>query len=241
MLEGIDISHYQGTPNFDLVKSAKQFVFAQSSYGNGYVDPQFTRNASELRRVGMLRGYYHYAYPEYNSAQDEADWFCKVVGKPQAGELMWLDFEEQYSDDKVAWVKAFLDRVKSNIGYTGGIYMELSWFTDSKLNWKPVADAGYWAFPAWFNYDPNNNNFDIPAWSEAAFRQYANNLKVNGINTVVDGDVFFGDATAFQKYGFQAPVVIDYQALCKEIKDEIGNMDNDNVKVIKIRNLVANV
>lgn len=243
MLTGIDISHYQGTPNFDQLKQSTSFIIAQASFGTGYVDPQFKRNQAEMRRVNVLRGFYHYAYPEYNpDPTKEAAWFLSVVGELQQGEVLALDFEEQYSGDKVAWVKGFLDYIAQHTnGYKPLLYIALSWANDPKLDWSPVYNAGYGLWVAWYNYDPNNNNFNVP-WSEAAMRQYANNVKPSGLATITDGDIFFGDPQAFLKYGIPATAQpIDYQKLAKQIKDEVNNMDNDNIKVIKIKELVANV
>lgn len=244
MLKGIDISHYQFAPNFDLVKNDPngQFVIAQASFGTGYTDSQFLRNQSELRRINSLRAWYHYAYPEYNpNPVDEAEWFLKVIGQLQEGEVLALDFEEQFSGDIVAWCKGFLDHVASKLnGYKPLLYIDLSHANNPNLNWKPIIDAGYGLWVAWYNYDPNNNNFNTP-WPFAAMRQYANNVKVNGIQTITDADIFFGDQTAFQKYGYHRPTPPDYQNICKQVKQEIASMDSDTIKVIKVRELVANV
>lgn len=243
MLTGIDISHYQGTPNFDQLKQSTSFVISQSSFGVGYTDPQFARNIAEARRVNILRGIYHYAYPEYNNdPTQEAAWFLRVIGKPQPGEVLALDLEEQYSGDVVAWAKGWLDYVSKALnGYKPLLYISLSWANNKNWNWQPVIDAGYGLWVAWYNYDPNNNNFDTP-WPLAAMRQYANNVRPNGLPTIADGDIFFGDPQAFLKYGLPTPPQpIDFQALAKQVKDEVNNADNDNIKVIKIRDLVKNV
>ena len=40
------------------------------------------------------RGFYHYAYPQYNLPEEEANYFLSVLNDLQKDELMALDFEE---------------------------------------------------------------------------------------------------------------------------------------------------
>src|SRR5664280_2720317 len=47
VLAGMDISYFQGTINWDSVKTAKDFAITKSTEGVGYTDPQFSRNQSE--------------------------------------------------------------------------------------------------------------------------------------------------------------------------------------------------
>jgi hypothetical protein len=54
MIKGIDISSYQGSPNYDTLKANLDFIILKASEGNGFKDPQLSRNQSEARRVAKV-------------------------------------------------------------------------------------------------------------------------------------------------------------------------------------------
>lgn len=206
-LKGCDISKWQGTVDFDALKSSAEFVIIRSSFGtpgggSTGLDTEFKRNRDEVRRVGIAHGFYHYAYPQYNSPEAEADFFLKTVGKLQEGELLALDFEESYSDP-VTWCKKFLDHLSSiTNGYKPLLYINQN--LQQNHNWMPVVNAGYGLWLALWNYDPNKNDFDTQ-WPVTAMRQWSNHETFSGISGVVDANVFYGDKYAFNLYGYHAP------------------------------------
>ncbi len=201
MLLGNDISEFQGTVDWDTYKKNANFAIIRATYGVGYVDKQFARNQSEARRVGLPRGYYTYCYPQYNLPDSEADWFLKTVD-PKPHEMLCLDYEEAYTGDKVKWCKEFLDHVSGALGgYKPLIYLNQSLATNN--DWSPVVNAGYGLWIAAYTYDPKNNNFQSGKWNVVAMQQWTNRQTVPGIPTKVDGDVFFGDIAAFDKYCYQ--------------------------------------
>ena len=54
---GIDVSQWQGSIDWDRVAgSGVRFALIRVSDGTGHHDAQFTRNWSEARRTGILRG-----------------------------------------------------------------------------------------------------------------------------------------------------------------------------------------
>lgn len=60
---GIDISHWNGSVNFDVVKAHSPkvvFIAAKASEGASFKDSQFTRNWAEMKRIGVCRMAYHY-------------------------------------------------------------------------------------------------------------------------------------------------------------------------------------
>jgi hypothetical protein len=64
-------------------------------------------------------------------------------------------------------------------------------------------------------------------------QQWTNKQQVPGIQGNVDGNVFFGDVTAFKKYGYKAPVPTpDYKALYEaEVKAHEETKRNFKVKI----------
>ncbi len=204
MIVGNDVSEFQGQIDWNVYKNNSNFIIIRATFGNGYFDKWFTHNRDEARRVGLPRGYYHYAYPQYNTPEIEADWFCKALWDIQEEESLYLDYEENWNGNVVSWCKAFLDRIAGKLnGYKAFIYLNQSLATS--YDWTPVVSAGYGLWIAAYTYDPNNNNFKIGPWPLAAIQQWTNKQQVPGIQGAVDGDVFFGDINTFKKYGYIKP------------------------------------
>lgn len=207
MIVGNDISQYQGDIKWDIYKNNANFVIIRSSYGNGYFDKWFARNRDEARRVGLPVGFYHFCYPQYNTAEAEAAWFCKAVYDLRPGEVLALDFEadldknKPYTENPVPWCKAFLDYVSAHFnGIKPLIYLNQS---HMKWDWSPVVNAGYGLWLASYNPDGQGNT---GKWPFMAMQQTSSSQKVPGItDNVVDRDVFFGDSAGFRKYGYVAP------------------------------------
>ncbi len=60
-VDGIDVSHWQGTINWTSVKnSGVEFAFMKATQGNGYVDPTFHTNIRNATAAGVLVGPYHF-------------------------------------------------------------------------------------------------------------------------------------------------------------------------------------
>jgi GH25 family lysozyme M1 (1,4-beta-N-acetylmuramidase) len=197
MIHGIDISSYQGKLDFHSVKDNADFVIIRSTYGNGYKDTNFEINRDGARAVGLCVGFYHFAYPQYNTPEGEATWFTKCVSC-QPGEILVLDFEEPVANP-VDWCKRFLDKVTANMGFKPLIYLSPSFINAS--DWTPVINAGYGLWLA--HYDNNPVQVDNTPWYTVAMKQYSDKGSINGVT--VDLDVFYGDTDVFKKYGNPPP------------------------------------
>lgn len=199
MLKGIDISNWQGDANLGAVSNTQDFVIIKASEGVGYKDPRFEEYRAELRKLNILRGFYHFARTDLNnSPENEADWFLSAVGELQEGELLVLDFEVP-APDPVGWCKSFLDHLSERLGgYKPLVY--LNNFTVNSYDWGSVAKKGYGLWLAKWDYDPDGA-FNVPHWDVVAMRQFSNNESVAGISGRVDGNVFYGDKEQYLAYG----------------------------------------
>src|SRR5262245_51713099 len=93
MLRGTDVSHHQGAIQWDAFAPHNDFVVIRATYGKDVLDRQFKRNRSEAARIGLIRGYYHFALPAHDAAT-QADFFCHTVGDLAPGDLdLVLDLE----------------------------------------------------------------------------------------------------------------------------------------------------
>lgn len=73
----IDVSRYQGTIDWDKVKASGiggamlKTVSTNKSFGGIYIDPQFERNYSECKRLGIPVGVYYYTYAQDQATSDK--------------------------------------------------------------------------------------------------------------------------------------------------------------------------
>jgi len=195
MLNGIDVSHYQGNVNWNAVKEAGiTFAIAKSTGGITYVDPQFQTNWEGIKSAGLVRGTYHFLYAEDN-AQDQANNFLKTVGSLDANDLPpFLDVEITDGADGTVITQNVLDwcnAVESALGRKPVIYTNESfgntYFTDPEFSsyalW--VAEYGVQAptMPgAWSSQD----------WT---LWQSSQSGTVSGVSGDVDLDSFNGSMT----------------------------------------------
>ena len=94
-IHGIDVSSWQGPVDWGAVRrTGRLFAFAKATEGKTFVDSTFVTNRRAMAGAGLvLRGLYHFARPDRNSAAEEADHFLRTVGPLAAGEVAVLDLE----------------------------------------------------------------------------------------------------------------------------------------------------
>ena len=86
-LFGIDVSHHQGTIDWNKVKAAGvQFVFLKATEGETFVDKRYAINRAGAKAVGIPCGAYHFFRPKA-SLTAQIDNFVKTVAKLQPGDL----------------------------------------------------------------------------------------------------------------------------------------------------------
>lgn len=200
MLSGIDVSNWQGTVDWDAVAGGGvQFAFAKASEGTTFVDPQFARNWTEMRRVGLPRGAYHFAQPESNAPEAEADFFLNTLGTAgslQPGDLIALDLEAG-SGDLTLWTLAWLARVTARTGFRPLVYSG-AWFLQPHLAATngELPQHGLWlaAYTAALPAPPLN-------WPVIAFWQHTDSATIAGVAGTCDADFFNGDAAQLKLYG----------------------------------------
>lgn len=203
MLKGVDLSHYQ-VVNWSVLKNNTDFVIIKASEGTGYEDPAFLANQDQARANEIPLGYYHFGRPDLgNTPEAEAEYFKKIIGDIRDGEFLCLDYEKNYSDP-VGWSKKFLDHLSSLLeGYKPIIYLNLSLVNSH--DWSSIIDANYALWLA--HYDGNTDQVDTVPWTVVAFKQYTSTGNASGISGNVDMDVFYGNLTALDMYGYKNPVV----------------------------------
>jgi GH25 family lysozyme M1 (1,4-beta-N-acetylmuramidase) len=199
-IEGIDVSHWQGTIDWPAVAAAgKLFAYIKASEGISFVDADFAANHAQAKAAGLYVGAYHYARPDATAgdAVAEADHFIDTA-QPAAGELLpVLDLEDDGGLSTAAlqdWVQAYLGRIHERLGVRGVIYVSPNfWKTDmGDTTW--FATAGYPVL--WIAHWTDAGAPSVPAANWAGngwtFWQYTSNGTVPGISGRVDLDRYAG-------------------------------------------------
>ena len=116
-VHGIDISHYQGDIDWNLLASQRagefplRFVFLKATEGGDHGDDTFRANFDSARAHGFVRGAYHYFIPRTDALR-QADFFIRTV-QLQKGDLPpVLDVETTQGKSKADFqraVKTWLD------------------------------------------------------------------------------------------------------------------------------------
>ena len=127
MKKGIDVSHHNGTINWNKVNT--QFCIVRAGYGReaSQKDPQFENNYAGCKANKIPVGAYWYSYATSAAeAAKEAEVCLQVIAGKQFEYPIFFDIEEkkQFALGKAACTaiaKAFLERVEK-AGYYVGIY-----------------------------------------------------------------------------------------------------------------------
>ena len=83
-VHGIDISHYQGKIDWELLTHNREaqfpihFIFLKATEGGDHGDDTFTQNFGQARKYGFIRGAYHYFIPK-TDARKQADYGVKPI------------------------------------------------------------------------------------------------------------------------------------------------------------------
>lgn len=196
MLKGIDISKWQGVGTGD---QAADFVICKATEGAGYVDPLCDQHYQRAKSQNKLLGVYHFARPDLNGPEAEAEWFVNNIQGYIGEALLALDYETApYSDD---WAYRFCAKVHEKTGVWPVVYMSASKVTE--YNWSRTAkECGLWiaGYPNAYNVDnpPTPGVNDMPystgAWATWAIWQYSSS------NGKLDRDIANMTKTAWKKY-----------------------------------------
>lgn len=205
-LFGIDVSSWQGSVNWGAVKSSgRQFAFAKATEGQTFVDSTFAANRQGMAAVGMtLRGYYHFARPDRNSAAAEAAHFIRTVGPLGPGEVPVLDLEVAPGPGVGDWAAEWLALVAKATGRMPVIYSFQSYLYSiptSRLTQYPLWVASWGADDGTVPASPPRTD----RWSRYTWWQYTSKAVVPGVAGRVDDSVFAGTAAELAQHGGSIP------------------------------------
>jgi GH25 family lysozyme M1 (1,4-beta-N-acetylmuramidase) len=192
-----DISEWQSTDiNWQAYKawSAQgdgiSRVAIRSSYGIS-IDPHL-----QAYRVGAIAAgidqiiYYHYAYPNLNPPQSEADAQFIATGAIRPQDMIVLDFEEDVVQATADWALAWLMRQARQYDRLPGLYASSAYIA-ARLQNPTLASYPLWLANWQFSPDARP---PVPApWTSYEWVQYTDKAtSIPGIPGTVDADIFLG-------------------------------------------------
>lgn len=203
MINGIDVSNFQGNIDWGLVSSAGiQFAFAKATESTYYRDPYFPTNWSGMKDNGLIRGAYHFAQPDNTSPEDQAAYFLDYIGDLSPTDLLALDLEAG-TGDLGDWTQGFLSSIESQVGFKPLLYSGYYFLKDHGCFWRQdLSQYGLWlaAYQSSFPETP-------PSWPFIAIWQNSDSGRFDGVNGNVDTDIFNGDMEGLLAYGMPLEVV----------------------------------
>ena len=187
---GIDVSNYQGTVDWDMVKAAGiDFAILRVGPVYGKPDDSFERNAAECERLSIPYGVYYYSYARsVADANKEADRTLAWLGGHHPSLPVYYDLEDNYilqdpnfSKDKLAQIaQAFCNRMEA-VGFKSGIYANLNWL-NNYLDSSSLSGYDHWVA---------QYNWRCDYAGSYSFWQYSNSGNVPGVNGRCDMNYCF--------------------------------------------------
>jgi GH25 family lysozyme M1 (1,4-beta-N-acetylmuramidase) len=234
-VQGLDVSGHQ--PSVDWQQQwnmGARFAYVKATEGNYYTNPSYSSQYQGSRNVGMIRGAYHFAIPNWSSGADQARYFVQNGGGWSADGYTMppvLDFEFNPYEGRTingfyfgntcynmspaqlqSWVRDFGNTMLALTGRLPVIYTNTSWWNQCLTN-----PSGFGDYPLWIAAYPSsatNNAGPVPtaSWSSYSIWQYSSTGPFAG-----DSNVWNGDYAALQRFAqsgdnIEAAFSQEYQA-----------------------------
>ena len=210
-IQGLDVSGHQPTVDWQQQwNMGSRFAYVKATEGNYYKNPSYSSQYQGSRNVGMIRGAYHFAIPNWSSGADQARFFVQNGGGWSADGYTMppvLDFEFNPYEGRTingfyfgntcynmspaqltSWVRDFGNTMQSLTGRLPVIYTNTSWWNQCLGN-----PAGFGDYPLWvaaYPSSPTNNAGPVPtsSWSTYSMWQYSSTGPFAGDSNVWNGD-----------------------------------------------------
>ncbi|MDQ0075272.1 lysozyme [Arthrobacter oryzae] len=210
-VKGLDVSGHQASVDWlQQWNMGARFAYVKASEGNYYTNPSYSSQYNGSRNVGMIRGAYHFAIPNWSSGADQARYFVQNGGgwSPDGYTLPpVLDFEFNPYEGRTingfyfgntcygmspgqlaSWVRDFGNTMLAMTGRLPMIYTNTNWWNQCLGNPSGFGDYPLWiaAYPS----SPTNNAGPVPtsSWSTYSMWQYSSTGPFAGDSNVWNGD-----------------------------------------------------
>jgi lysozyme len=198
---GFDVSEYQGEINWEQTYHIDEafelsYVFIRATAGENRIDSRFKENWKGAKARQLIRGAYHYYRPNENSLV-QADNFIKNVTLQKGDLPPVLDIEKLPKTQSIVRLKVglrnWLSVVEKHYGVKPIIYSGESYYKD-------FLKEEFSEYPLWIaNYNFWRNDLE----SDWQFWQFTEKAKIEGIDAMVDLNIFNGDKNDLLKIGLK--------------------------------------
>jgi GH25 family lysozyme M1 (1,4-beta-N-acetylmuramidase) len=196
---GIDVSKYQGTINWEKLKSKIGFAIIRCGFGGDFAfqdDSKFLRNVTECERLKIPFGVYLYSYAKNeNMIDSEVAHTLRLIGEHKPF-CVFLDMEDNSTVDVgkqklTLLAKRYCEAVKEK-GFRVGVYANQNWFRNY-LNVKALREAGYAIWCAKYSDEKPKIDAEYDIW------QYSSTGTMEGISGKVDMNEMVNDIRHTEK------------------------------------------
>ena len=185
---GLDVSKYQGRINWDIVKQSNhpiKYVFIRATMGDDRKDIRYRYNWKEVKRIGLIRGAYHYYDPNENSTL-QANNFISTV-KLEGGDLppvLDIEADSKYGQKNlIKGLKNWITIIENHYGVKPIIY-------STRGRYISIIRKNFSEYPGWVASYTSKDKINNIKWT---FHQFSDNIRVKGIKGGVDGNDFNGN------------------------------------------------
>lgn len=208
-MNGIDVSRWQSDINLYNVDA--DFVIVKATEGSGYTSPTFKSQADATLNSGKKLGLYHYM-TYMTPADQQAEYFCNVVGDYIGDAILVLDFESTAVNGGSGFALEFLQRVEEITGVKPLVYTSQS--VTRSLDWTNVVNNGYGLWVARYPLGYTNTGYrndlsygPVGYWDTVAMFQYTSSGRIAGYSGNLDLDIFYGNESQWDAYATANGVV----------------------------------
>ncbi len=209
-VHGLDVSSHQPSVNWQTEwNRGARFAYVKASEGNYFTNPLFSSQYQGSRNVGMIRGAYHFAIPNWSSGANQARYFVANGGGWSADGYTMppvLDFEFNPYEGRTingfkfgntcydmtpaqlrSWVRDFGDTMLALTGRLPVIYTNTGWW-----NYCLGTAPGFGDYPLWvaaYPGAPTDNAGPVPSsWATYSIWQYSSTGPFPGDSNIWNGD-----------------------------------------------------
>ncbi|MFI5297319.1 MAG: glycoside hydrolase family 25 protein [Polyangiales bacterium] len=241
MLEGVDVSHGEGTIDWVKVKAAGiDFAFIKATQGTYNTQATFAAQWSGAKAGGVARGPYHFFDPTEDGIA-QANHFLSVVGVLDADDLppaldlecpdgssTCLGFAGGTGAATAAEIRQrmldFMTTVQTATGKKPIVYTYGGYLTSNAVDTTGFTDYTLW------EADPTTAScFTVPdPWKSAPLWQWSWTGTVDGITNPVDRDRFVGTLAQLHALGGDvAPDAGPSDAIARDAETSVGTDAGD--------------
>lgn len=197
MMNGIDISAWQGESNINLSKIPFDFCIVKATEGTYYRNRYFEKHSHETLSLKKLLGVYHYAAG--GDPQKEAECFIEYARKYVGKAILVLDWEAQnnprFGHNDLEWCIQWCNHVQKKTGIKPLIYIQ-------KSAMDAVKKSGYGLWVAQYP-DSNTTGYQEHPWNEGAYnciiRQYTSVGRLPGYDGNLDLNKAYISSASWKK------------------------------------------